>query len=217
MKKFNFINFLLFLSLTLTQTMQNYENKLFSGSIEFPYHTDYDLCIFYKGQKLDFETNNNAPFVQFSFLDHKNVTTVYLVITNALTCTTSESNNVNCLRVIDDNAYVCYKLQAQRNFEKDQEELSWNICQYTLPHNQIPHNSVIFLFDPTLIAGLKVQTFKPENVFRIIPTIMIDPHANIDQIKRAMIIARLASLDIDAIHAKPEKISTTTALLTAMP
>ncbi|MBP7854470.1 hypothetical protein KAZ82_00875 [Candidatus Babeliales bacterium] len=189
-------------------------SKLFSGSIEFPMLIDYDLCIFYNGQKLELESNN-TPFVQFSFLDDKSISTIHLVIANALACSTMESNNIRALKIADNNAYICYQLQAQRNFENNEEQLTWNIDQCALENNQIPQNSVIFLFDPTLIAGLKIQSFKPENLFRIIPTIMINSRTTIQQIKRAMEVARLASLDIDPIHRKPELITSTAALVSA--
>jgi hypothetical protein len=193
------------------------DKKMFSGSIEFPCTLNYDLCLFYKGQKLEVESNNATPFVQFSFLDYKQVHTVFLVITNGLTCSARQSNNVDCLCVADESSYICYKLQATRETDdQDHQLLSWQIAQHTLEDGQIPNTSLIFLFDPELIAGLKIQSWKPENVFRIIPTIVINPHTSSEQIKRAMIVARLAALDIDAIHAKPEVVANPAAILTAL-
>lgn len=199
------------------QTYPENQTKLFSGSIEFPCNLEYDLCLFYKGQKLDFESNSTTPFVQFSFLDSKDTHTVYLVITNGLTCCTKESNNVDCLCVADTSSYICYKLQAKRELDEDEHQLlSWDISQHNLDNGQLPQNSLIFLFEPTLVAGLKVQSWKPENVFRIIPTLMIHPSSTMQQIQRAMIIARLAALDVDAIHAKSTLANPTNAILTAM-
>lgn len=195
------------------------ETKLFSGSIEFPCLLNYDLCLFYQGQKLEFEHSSASPFIQFSFIDSKDVQTVYVLITNNLTCCTQESNTVECLCVVDNSSYVCYKMQAKREFfNKDEDQmLTWDICEHHLDNGQIPANTLIFLFDPSLIAGLKIQSWKPENLFRIIPTIVINPTASTKQIKRAMTIARLAALDIDAIHAKSNSLTNPThAILTAM-
>lgn len=193
------------------------ETKLFSGSIEFPYKLNYDLCLFYNGQKLEFEANNTSSFIQFSFLDSKYTHTLYFIITNDLTCRTSESNNVDCLCVVDESSYICYKMQAKREIDEDEHHLlTWEITEHHLHNGQIPHNSLIFLFDPTLIAGLKVQSWKPENIFRIIPTLVIHPTATLQQLQRAIIVARLAALDIDAIHSKPTNINPTHAVLTAM-
>ena len=200
---------------SLNQTTD--DTKLFSGSIEFPYKLNYDLCLFYNGQKLEFEANNTSSFIQFSFLDSKETQTLYFIITNDLTCRTSESNNVDCLCVVDESSYICYKMQAKREIDEDEHHLlTWEITAHSLHNGQIPHNSLIFLFDPALIAGLKVQSWKPENIFRIIPTLVIHPTATIQQLQRAIIVARLAALDIDAIHSKPNNITPTRAILTAM-
>lgn len=193
--------------------------KLFSGSIQFPCKLDYDLCLFYKGQKLEFENNNTSNFVQFSFLDSSDTHTVYLVITNGLTCLAEHSNLVEYLQIPQDHRYVCYQMQAKREYimqESQTELLTWTITEHHLPDNIIPNNSLIFLFDPNLIAGLKVQSWKPENVFRIIPTLLITPDATIQQLNRAMIVARLAALDIDSIHSKKAASNSTNAILTAM-
>jgi hypothetical protein len=213
---FQFATLLLMSALT-TQAATSLDTKLFSGSIEFPCNLDYDLCLFYQGQKLEIESNNTSHFVQFSFLDSKHTHTVYLVITNGLTCQTSESNNVSCLSVVDQSSYLCYKLQAKREIDEDEHQLlTWDIEPHNLQGGKIPASSLIFLFEPTLIAGFKVQSWKPENMFRIIPTLLIQPSATVQQIQRAMIIARLAALDIDAIHRKANMNSTTDAILTAM-
>lgn len=199
------------------QSFYSDETKLFSGAIEFPYKLNYDLCLFYNGQKLDFESNNTSAFMQFAFLDSHKTQTLYFIITNELTCCTKESNNVQCLCVVDESSYICYKLQAKREIDQDEQHLlTWEIISYSLNNGQIPENSLIFLFDPALIAGLKVQSWKPENIFRIIPTLVIHPTTTIQQLQRAMIVARLAALDIDAIHSKNNTINPTQAVLTAM-
>jgi hypothetical protein len=202
---------------TYNLNMATDDTKLFSGSIEFPVKLNYDLCLFYNGQKLDFEANSTSSFIQFSFLDSKDTHTMYFIITNELTCCTKESNNVQCLCVTDESSYICYKMQAKREIDDEQHHLlTWEITTHSLQNSQIPHNSLIFLFDPALVAGLKVQSWKPENIFRIIPTLVIHPTATIEQIQRAIIIARLAALDVDAIHAKTDSLNPTHAVLTAM-
>ena len=194
------------------------ETKLFSGSIEFPHKLTYDLCLFYNGQKLDFEGSNTSSFMQFSFLDSSKTQLIYFIITNGLTCCTAQSNNVDCLCVQDESSYICYKMQAKRELDRDEQQiLTWEILPHQLSNGQIPQNSLIFLFDPELIAGLKVQSWKPENIFRIIPTLVIHPHTTVEQLQRAMVIARLAALDIDAIHSKTNSITNPAhAVLTAM-
>lgn len=188
--------------------------KLFSGSIEFPIQMDFDLCIFYKGQKLKTEQSIDSNSIQFSFTDKSETQTIFLIITHAMTCITEESNTIEHLKLTKDNAYICYKLQAQRETQdEDHQMLTWKIEQHELTQRVIPQNSLIFLFDPSLIAGLKIQSWKPECVFRIIPTIIATPAATQKELNRAITIARLAALDIDAIHSKTTKNTPTQAVL----
>jgi len=191
--------------------------KLFSGAIEFPATLEYDLCIFYKGQKLKLEQTGPSDTVEFSFNDTKETQTIFLIITHAITCMTEESNTIEHLKLAEHHPYVCYKLQAQRQIHNDEHQLlTWKIEECKITDRIIPQNSLIFLFDPNLIAGLKVQSWKPESVFRIVPTIIATPTATEKELRRATTIARLAALDIDAIHAKTSKNSPTQAVLTAM-
>lgn len=183
----------------------NYENqtKLFSGSIEFPVTMEYDLCLFYKGQKLEVEQNKTSNIVQFSFVDTKETQTIYFIVAPTLACCTEQANTVKHLRLPKDCQYICYQLQAQREItDENYQLLTWKIQDFELEGRVIPQNSLIFLFDPNLIAGLKVQSWKPENVFRIVPTLIVSPTETVHSIGRAMVTARLAALDIDAIHAK---------------
>jgi len=191
--------------LVTSYTVNSYDNqaKLFSGSIEFPVKMEYDLCLFYKGQKLEIEQNKTSNIVQFSFVDLKETQIVYFIIAPALACCIEEANTVKHLQLPKECEYICYKLQAQRETtDENYQLLTWRIEDHELENRIIPQNSLIFLFDPKLIAGLKVQSWKPENVFRIVPTLVVSPTATVHSIGRAMMTARLAALDIDAIHGK---------------
>lgn len=202
-----------------TWSSSNDQTKLFSGSIEFPYKKLYDLCLFYKGEKLTTEQHSNNSLVEFSFVDTKNTHIVYFVITDGITCNTEYANTLECLQIAPASKYICYKLQAKREIDHDEHELlTWEISDHKLINNIIPQNSLIFLFDPNLIVGLKIPTWKPENIFRIVPTVLINPRTTMAELDRSMLIARLAALDIDALHAKKSTSNNnpTTALLTVM-
>lgn len=212
---------LIILSVLFTTTLvpmeQREQKKLFSGSIEFPFKMDFDLCLFYKGEKLSVEKHSSMPVVEFSFLDNKETQTVYFIITNGITCCTETANTLQSLQIMPEHKYICYKLQATREIDEDQHMLlTWDIKEHVLEKNIVPHNSLIFLFDPKLIAGLKIQSWKPENVFRIVPTVLINPQATQQELDRAMIIARLAALDVDVLHAKTTPKPPASAILTAM-
>ncbi len=182
---------------------QNSSKKMFSGIIEFPFKANFNPCIFYKGEKLLTEKHGPMPWIEYSFYDVAETHTIYVIITNNLTHCTQVANTLQTLKVCSDNDYICYKLQAKRNIiENEHTLLTWEIFDHKLIDNIIPLNSLIFLFDPKLIAGLKTQSWKSENIFRIIPTILIRPDVTQAEIERAFTIAQLAALDIKSIHAQ---------------
>ena len=182
---------------------QNNTKKMFSGIIEFPVKTDLNLCLFYKGEKLFSEKHNPMPWFEYSFYDSVQTNTIYMVITNNVSICTHTANTLNTLKICSENNYICYKLQAKRNIvENENTILTWEISDHQLKDSLIPVNSLIFLFDPQFIAGLKTQSWKAENIFRIIPTILIKPDISKEEIDRALTIAELASLDIKALHTK---------------
>lgn len=217
-KTFHF--FLLFNCLLQTQAYSN-EKKMFSGSVHFPHRMTGDLCLFYNGEKVTVEQHSVLSTVQYSFLGDKNIHELYLIITDGLTCSTQQANTLQHLQIGPGHSYTCYKLVPKRNIDSDTNTatLTWDVYQYTLPGNIVPQNSLIFLFDPKLIYGLKIESWKSDNLFRIIPTIMINTESKIQEIKRAINIAQLAALDINAIHSKSDLFAAnaiTPAIITSM-
>jgi hypothetical protein len=178
--------------------------KMFSGSIEFPCDAHFqDLCFFYKGEKLKIENHGSIPLIEYSFFDDSQIHCIYVIITKQLTHCTQVANTLETLKVCPSSDYICYKLEAKRNLNPLDETsiLSWEIFDHKLTNNNIPLNSFIFLFDPKYIAGLKVQSWKAENAFRIIPTIVIHPFTLPSEINQAIIQGQLAALDINPVHA----------------
>ena len=137
------------------------------------------------------------------FMTIQRTHSIYIIITDNLTHCTQVANTLETLKVCTNNDYICYKLQAKRNvLEDDYTILTWEIFDHKLVDNVVPVNSLIFLFDPKLIAGLKLQSWKAENIFRVIPTILVKPDASQSDIERALTIAQLAALDVKSIHAQ---------------
>ena len=64
----------------------------------------------------------------------------------------------------------------------------------------MPDNTVIFLFDANLIEGLNVKSWPQNSNARILPEIIIKKSIDQQVISRAIIIARLAALELDTIH-----------------
>lgn len=195
------------------------QQKLFSGSIQLTHKIAYDLCLFYKGEKIIFDPQIQDNSLDFSFVDDKSTHCIYVIITDAVTHNTEHANTLQSLQIADESKYICYKLQAKRQKDdQNQDLLTWDSIEHKLEQNIIPENSLIFLFNPHLIAGLKVPSWQSENVFRLVPTILIDPQSSVAELQRAMVVARLSALDIDPVHRKKTTAinNPTSAILTVM-
>ena len=176
--------------------------KLFMGSIQFPAVFDYDLCLYYKGQKVSTENSTKDSSVQFSFLESQYAQEVFVLICENVSYET-ENNTIQNLKIAE-GAYKCYRLQAARMYDEHHSitGFSWDIEEYELENGIIPDNTLVFLFNPNFVHGLVVHSWKADNTLRIVPTIMIHQEVTLEQIKRATTIARLAAIDIDTIHTK---------------
>lgn len=176
--------------------------KLFIGTVQFPTTLDFDLCLYYKGQKVDTDCSKKDPHVQFSFLESKYTQEMFILICENISYHT-ENNTIQNLRVTD-NSYKCFKLSATRIYDNHNDVVgfSWDAQECELEEKIVPDNTLFFVFNPDLIQGLSVQSWKTDNTLRIIPTITINQIASAEQLKRAMTIARLAAIDIDTVHKK---------------
>jgi len=177
---------------------------LFLGNIKFPKNLNHtDLCIYYKGQKLNTDWDKHNLSVQYSFLEAKTSQNLYLLICNNITCHTTLTNTIQHLQLTD-NQYRCYHLQASR-IHDEQEKLvrfSWDCQECELKNGVVPDNTIIFLFDPHIIDDIQVHTWSKNQAMRLVPTITISNNATAPEIVRAITIARLTAIDLDTIHIK---------------
>lgn len=177
---------------------------LFLGNIKFPKKLNQtDLCIYYKGQKLNTDWDKHNLSAQYSFLEAKTSQSLFLLVCNELAYYTKSNNTVQYLRLTNEE-YRCYQLQATR-LQDDQENIvqfSWNCQECELENGIIPDNTIILLFDPFLIEGIQIHTWNKNQAMRLVPTITISNNATACEIVRAMTIAQLTAIDIDTIHIK---------------
>lgn len=207
------IHILAFLSCFQVYTEPQDPTTLFLGNIKFPKALNHtDLCLYYKGQKLNTDWDKNNLSAQYSFLESKTSQTLYLLICNNVACHTKLSNTVQHLQLTDE-LYRCYHLQATRIHDEQQNvtSFSWECEECDLENGIIPDNTVIFLFDPFLIDGLQIHTWSKNQAMRLIPTINISNNATAQEIVRAMTVARLTAIDIDTIHVKETTKNKTTS------
>lgn len=195
---------LAFISCLQVYTEPQEPTTLFLGNIKFPKSLNHtDLCIYYKGQKLNTDWDKHNLSAQYSFLEAKTSQALYLLVCNNIACHTKLGNTVQHLQLTNDQ-YRCYHLQATRVHD-EQENLvhfSWDCQECELESGIIPDNTIIFLFDPYLVDGVQVHTWSKNQAMRLIPTITISSTATASEIVRTMTIARLTAIDIDTIHIK---------------
>ena len=106
-------------------------------------------------------------------------------------------NNIHHLTLGTDN-YKFYRLYGMRNGDL----LSWEIEEETLEDNYIPENTLIFVFDPDLVDGLRPVSWKKENQMRLLPDIIMDKTKSYDEFAAAMNYACLSAMDLDAYHKR---------------
>jgi hypothetical protein len=203
------ILFAIFLITSSSFYSNNSTKKMFSGSIEFPCYANFDdLCLFYKGERLKIENHGSIPTIEHSFFDDATTNCIYVIITKEVTHCTQVANTLASLKISPNCDYICYKLEAKRDVNPQEGSmLSWSIFDHKLVDNYIPFNSLILLFNPSLIAGLKIQSWRAENAFRVVPTIVIESSTSSNEINKAIIAGQLAALDVNAVHAPTDNYS----------
>lgn len=190
-------------SYTLLHPSSDDQTKLFLGAVQFPEPLTYDLCLYYKGKKIPVEWDKNDKTAQFSFLESKQAQDLFILISDNISYKTNENNTIQHLQA-STNHYKCYKLQATRSYDDNNElsDFSWNVQEYVLHQAVIPDNTLIFFFNPSYIEGLLIHSWSKNNTMRLLPTITISPSITSKELGRAITITRLAAMDIDILHTK---------------
>ncbi len=180
---------------------------LFLGTIKFPTtinnEQSTDFCVYYKGVKLKTDWDKHNASTQFSFIESRYAQTLYILICKNFGYKIDLDNTIDYLKITDSN-YLCYELQAKRIYDQQDTliSFSWDCTPCRLNDKVIPENTVIFLFNPDLIEGLAVHNWDTNQAMRLIPTIKINQEASAADLLKAVTIAQLTALDLDAIHAK---------------
>jgi len=174
------------------------------GSVIFPEEINPDLSIYYKGNKLplDVKSKDEVKNVPYSLVESKSTQQFRILIAEQV-LHASQDNTVQYLYVPEKVSYKFYTLSAARQYDKNNEVegYCWTVVEELLLEDQIvPENTVIFLFDANYIEGLNVKNWSQNSNTRLLPDIMIKETVPYDNLTRAIIIARLAAMDLDAIH-----------------
>ncbi|MBP6869365.1 hypothetical protein KBC04_00560 [Candidatus Babeliales bacterium] len=188
------------------------------GNIVFHTEIDPDLCLYYKGNKLQLDTNYDkkskkigkpqsmqqlVSIVPYSLNEVKATQDFHILIC----CRpefASDQNTINYLYVPEKTAYKFYRLSAARkcNTDNEVEGCLWTATEEFLFDDRIvPDNTIIFLFNADFIEGLEVKSWPLHSNIRLLPNIVLKKTIEKQDVLRAIIEARLAAIDFDAVHA----------------
>lgn len=185
------------------------------GDIVFHMQVDPDLCLYYKGNKLQLDTNYDKKskkigkaqpvqqlvnIVPYSLSEAKAVQEFHILIC----CRpefASDQNTINYLYVPENTAYKFYTLTPARTHQNEVEGCLWAVKKEDLVDDKIiPDNTIIFLFNADFIEGLEVKSWPLHSNIRLLPSIVLKKTIDPQDVLRAIIEARLAAIDFDAVH-----------------
>lgn len=176
--------------------------KMFLGSVIFPVEVSPSLCLYYKGQKLlvDGQKDEEYKTISFSLDEASYVQQLHILICLEPSCF-SEHNNIKYLTVDPTQPYKLYSLRGARTFDAQGEEvLSWDVQEEKLEDSIIPDNTLIVVYNPELVEGLQVVSWRTKDQIRILPNIVMKKQIKKDVFIQAMNIARLSAMDLDSYH-----------------
>lgn len=178
------------------------------GNIIFPESVKPYLSLYYKGDKLqpDVDGSHEVDRVPFSLVEDKSTQQIHILIAQQVRCSTSD-NTVQYLHVPQGQGYKFYTLLAARDYDQNGEMRGymWDIKEQSLGHKGVaPDNTMIFLFDASLVDGLEVRSWVQDNNTRLLPDIVIKKNITADMLHRAVAVSRLAAMDMDMLHHSSE-------------
>jgi len=192
------------------------------GSISLPRPLlveSVDLSLYYKGNKLPLDMSpektvrkfhHNKEYINkveikaipYSLVEAKAVQSFHMLICENVSVS-SRSNTVQHLCVPKDVSYRYFILHGARQYDENNQVdgCLWSVQEQSLHGEQaVPDNTIVFVFDADLIEGLEVKSWAQNSNVRLMPDIVIKKTATESDLKQAIVQARLAAMDLDAIH-----------------
>lgn len=196
-------------------TLENEKTNIsFIFNIEFPLTISNIPVIngYYKGERLKFDKD-------FCIINEEAKATSFTLIVTEQIKLKSDGNNIKYLeRIKNQPCKFFYINQVEKTDSKAEEtDIVWKIEEETdinLLPTKLPDNSIVIVLDPTYIQGLKLQNGKNKNIqcnnksiLIKLPTLALKLKDTQDEedLLTAFDYASLATLDLNAIHAKTKE------------
>lgn len=202
-----------------SQSLLEYEEPmaLCVGDIIFHTDIDPDLCLYYKGNKLQIDINYDkkskrlgqvlpkkelVKIVPYTLNDAKAIQKFHLLICSRPHFA-SDDNTITYLHVLPEMSYKFYTLSAARKYDENDVVVGciWNVTEDLLPDDRIvPDNTIVFLFNVDLVEGIEVKSWPLNSNIRLLPSIIMKKTIDTEEIARAIIEARMIAIDFDTVH-----------------
>lgn len=205
--------------ISISKSLLEYEEPmaLCLGTVVFHTDIDPDLCLYYKGNKLQIDLNYDkkqkrlgqvavqkdlVKIVPYTLHEAKATQRFHLLICSQPQFA-SDNNTVQYLHVPENMAYKFYTLSGARKYNDNHEVdgCLWSVTEESLLDDRIiPDNTIIFLFNADYVQGLEVKSWPLNSNIRLLPSIIMKKHIDPQDIVRAIIEARMIAIDFDTIH-----------------
>ncbi len=205
--------------LVASKSLLEYEEPmtLCVGDIVFNDNIDPDLCLYYKGNKLQIDISHDkkskkighvttqkelVKIVPYILNEAKATQEFYILVCNHPQFA-SDSNTIMYLHVPVDMSYKLYKLTAARKYNDDDEVVGcmWAVTEESLSGDRIvPDNTIIFLFNADYVEGLEPKSWPLNSNVRLLPSIVMKKSVEAEYINRAIVEARIIALDFNTVH-----------------
>jgi hypothetical protein len=187
------------------------------GDIVFNTEIDPDLCLYYKGNKLQIDINYDkkskrlgqvttkkelVKIVPYTLNEAKATQQFHMLVCNHPQFA-SDNNTITYLHVPEDMPYKFYTLSAARKYDDNGEVIGcmWTVTEDFLSDDRIvPDNTIIFLFNAGYIEGLEAKSWPLNSNIRLLPSIVMKKTIEAEDVARAIIEARMIAIDFDTVH-----------------
>lgn len=202
---------------TLPQFRKN--SSIFQGSVKFPATVQAlpQLSILYKGNeyKIEVDQEGSGNKGYFEVYEQSDCKELYVLVTESLQ--SPKLNSVKCLQTSQSYPYKLYKLTRstktiEQELEGDVQEKSqqkrtleyWAIseCDAQKKELDLADNTLIFLMDANVVAGLKEESWDAGDNLIKLPTIVFQESLETATLQDIAARVACAWIDVKFMHTK---------------
>lgn len=193
-------------------------SSIFQGSVKFPTQVQDlpHLSILYKGNeyKIEVDQDSSGNKGYFELYEQPRYNELYLIVTESLQ--SPKQNSIKCLKTSALFPYKLFKLtRSSKTIESDileSEEKTkqkrtiefWSIqeCDNSKKDVDLPDNTIVFPMDPTVVLGLKEESWDADDNIIKLPTIMFQESLENSTMQDIAARVACALIDVKFMHTK---------------